>query len=142
MSGLSAIQDRVILRKFIMIADDPEGPVRSQDFFSCMSSIASNRNGEDIVWEYVRENWPNFVKRFGLNERSLGRMIPSITSKFSTQTRLEEIHAFFGKYPEAGAGANARKEAIETVQNNINWLSKNLPSINIWLDENSISNKI
>lgn len=142
MSALAAIPDRVILRRFIDIADDPKGPVRSQDFFSCINSIASNRNGEDIVWEYVRENWQHFIDRFGLNERTLGRMIPSITGRFSTQTRLEEMHAFFGKYPDAGAGANARKEALENTQNNINWLAKNLPTIEVWLNENSNTNNI
>ncbi len=139
---MAAIQDRVVLKKFIEVADDENGPIRSQDFFSCLSSISSNRNGEDMVWEYVRENWQRFIDRFGLNERYLGRLIPSITARFATQTRLEELNAFFGKYPEAGAGANARVEALETVQNNINWLAKNKDSIKDWLAKNPNSNKI
>lgn len=34
------------------------------------------------------------------------------------------MKAFFEKYPEAGAGASYRETALETVSNNIKWLSK------------------
>ena len=47
------------------------------------------------------------------------------------------MKAFFAEYPDAGAGARAREEALETVQNNINWLATNVPAIRKWLDDNS-----
>lgn len=56
-----------------------------------MQNIAANPIGESIVWDYVRENWENMVARFGLNERYLGRMIPSICGRFSTKTKLDEV---------------------------------------------------
>lgn len=34
------------------------------------------------------------------------------------------MRAFFEKYPDAGAGATYRETALETVSNNIKWLSK------------------
>lgn len=34
------------------------------------------------------------------------------------------MKAFFEKYPEAGAGASYRQIALETVSNNMKWLSK------------------
>lgn len=34
------------------------------------------------------------------------------------------MKVFFEKYPEAGAGASYRVTALETVSNNIKWLSK------------------
>lgn len=62
-------------------------------------------------------------------------MIPTITSRFTTQTKLEEIEQFFAKYPEAGAGANARLQALENVRNNIKFLKKHQDSIGKWLTE-------
>lgn len=59
-----------------------------------MQNIAANRIGEGIVWDYVRGNWQNLVDRFGLNERYLGRMIPSICGRFNTDTKLEEVGLF------------------------------------------------
>lgn len=134
-SALAAIKDPAILRRYIDLAAD-ERYVRGQDYFSLMGSISGNRIGEPIVWEYVRENWPKLSARFGLGERNLGRMIPTITSRFTSQTRLEEMQIFFEKYPNAGAGATARIQALETVANNIKWLEINQAPIQKWLTEN------
>lgn len=120
-----------------MLAWDDKN-VRRQDYFSCMSSIASNRVGEPLVWDYVRTHWPEMVERFGLNERYLGSMIPAITGRFATEMRLKEMKEFFAKYPEAGAGARARVSALETVQKNIKWLDSNLQPLNDWLNSNAL----
>lgn len=110
--------------------------MRRQDYFSCISSIANNRVGEPLVWDYVRMQWPELVARFGLNERYLGSMIPSITDRFSTEMRLQEMKEFFKKYPDAGAGERSRVTALETVQKNIKWLNSNLEPLSDWLSSN------
>lgn len=97
MQSLVAIQSPWILKRFIDLAWD-ESNVRGQDYFSCLQSIAGNPIGESIVWDYVRENWPRLVARFGLNERYLGRMIPSIVGRFSTQTKLDEVWQYISFY--------------------------------------------
>ena len=43
---------------------------------------------------------------------------------------------FFAKYPEAGAGSRARKQALETVENNIRWLDRHRAAIFEWLLQN------
>ncbi|XP_070507296.1 aminopeptidase A-like [Chironomus tepperi] len=132
-SGLAAIQDQVILSQYIEIASANETYVRKQDYFTLLSSISGNRIGEPLVWDYVRANWPYLVERFGLNERNLGRMIPTVTSKFAKQIRLQEMKDFFRAYPEAGAGANARTQALENIENNIKWLANNKNSVGDFL---------
>lgn len=44
------------------------------------------------------------------------------------------MNEFFAKFPEAGAGAAARKQALETVANNIKWLEVNKASVADWLN--------
>lgn len=134
--GLSAIKDYATLTKFVTWAWD-ESNVRGQDYFTCMQNIAANPIGESIVWDYVRENWENMVARFGLNERYLGRMIPSICGRFSTKTKLDEVNAFFKKYPDAGAGAAARAQTIENITNRIKWLENNQQSVADWLNKST-----
>jgi len=134
MYGLSAIQIPWILQRYIDLAWNEEY-VRGQDYFTCLTYISANPVGESLVWDYVRENWQRLVDRFGLNERYLGNLIPSITARFSTQTKLEEMEQFFAKYPEAGAGTAARVRALETVKNNIVWLAENLEGVDAWLDK-------
>lgn len=135
MSGLSGVQVPWILKRYIDLAWD-ENNVRGQDYFTCLQQIAGNRVGEALVWDYVREQWPQLAKRFGLNERNLGRLIPNITSRFSTTIRLQEMQAFFAKYPEAGAGAAARQQALATVESKIQWLENNTKDIGEWLNAN------
>lgn len=136
MNGLAAIKESWILQKYINLASNTEY-IRSQDYLNCLIYISQNRQGQDLVWEFVRENWLKLVGIYGIQERNLGRLIPSITARFTTKTRLEEIQAFFVKYPEEGAGALSRKQALETVSNNIKWLENNKDSIKSWLDKQS-----
>lgn len=46
------------------------------------------------------------------------------------------METFFAKYPEAGAGETARAQALETVRNNIKWITSNKENIGKWLTEN------
>lgn len=135
MQGLSAVKEPWILQRFIELAWD-ENNVRGQDYFTCLQNIARNPVGQSLVWDYVRENWEKLVERFGINERYMGRMIPVITGRFATNQKLEEMETFFAKYPEAGAGTAARKEALENVKYNINWLKANKDQISEWLANN------
>jgi glutamyl aminopeptidase len=43
---------------------------------------------------------------------------------------------FFAKYPEAGAGESARRQALEAVTNNIKWLNKHKKEVEDWIVEN------
>ncbi|KAH8336361.1 hypothetical protein KR059_004239 [Drosophila kikkawai] len=137
MYGLAAVQSPWLLQRYIDLAWNEEY-VRGQDYFTCLTYISANPVGESLVWDYVRENWLRLVDRFGLNERYLGNLIPSITARFSTQTKLEEMEQFFAKYPEAGAGTAARVRALETVKNNIVWLAENLEGVDAWLDKQQL----
>ena len=80
------------------------------------------------MWEFLRDEWPYLVERFSLNDRYLfpfflyspnilllillifvcfrylGRMPKYISYTFSSQLRLDELLAFYKKYPKAGAG--------------------------------------
>ena len=111
-----------------------ENIVRSQDALNCLRSIASNPEGTPVIWDWVRENWELLIDKYTLNDRYLGQLIPAITSTFSTEVKLAEMNAFFEKYPESGAGAIYRAQALETVGNNIKWLAKNKEKIEKWLD--------
>jgi len=58
------------------------------------------------------------------------------TGIFKSNLLFVQMKAFFAQNPEAGAGARAREQALETVQNNINWLATNKATIEIWLKQN------
>lgn len=90
MYGLTGITDERILKHFLELAKD-ESIIRSQDYFTVLRNIADNKYGEQIVWDFVRENWLYLSDRFTLNNRYLGQMVKSITSKFATEERKKEV---------------------------------------------------
>ena len=75
------------------------------------------------------------MERFGLQSRYLGRLPKTVVEDFTTETQLNEVKTFFLVNPEAGAGARARKQAIESIENNILWLSNHYESIAGWFEK-------
>jgi hypothetical protein len=49
------------------------------------------------------------------------------------------MEEFIAKYPDAGAGAGARKMALEAVENNIRWAEKHLKFLVSWFENNADS---
>lgn len=145
MNALAAIKVPWLLQRYINLAWD-ENNVRRQDYFTLLGYISANPVGQSLVWDYVRENWDKLVERYGINERTLGRLIPTITARFATQTKLEEMQQFFAKNPEAGAGTAARQQALETVKANIKWLELNQEQVSKWLanfaEQSAVTNRI
>ncbi|XP_043478871.1 glutamyl aminopeptidase-like isoform X1 [Leptopilina heterotoma] len=133
MRGLAGVRSASLLNRFISNAMD-ENYVRAQDAFTCLRQISANPVGTPLVWDWVRENWEFLVKRYTLNDRYLGQLIPAVTSSFASEVKLNEIKAFYEKYPEAGAGALYRTRGLETVVNNMKWLQKNEAKIEAWLN--------
>ncbi|XP_022919418.2 glutamyl aminopeptidase-like [Onthophagus taurus] len=130
--GLASVRDPLYLSKLLELSKT-EKYVRRQDYFTLITYIGSNPVGRPIVWDYIRENWLKIVERFTLNDRYLGTIITLTTNLFSTQTKIEEIHSFIAKYPDGGAGENARYLALEQVHNNIKWLRNYKETVENWI---------
>jgi hypothetical protein len=60
-----------------------------------------------------------------------------VCHRFATQRRLSEMKQFFSEKPEAGAGEMFRKIALETVENNIKFISTYSSDIKSWLTSNT-----
>ncbi|XP_068632902.1 aminopeptidase A-like isoform X2 [Battus philenor] len=130
--ALAAPRNSSILERYLALAWD-EKNIRSQDYLNVVYFISTNPSGTALVWDDLRTRWPQLVDRFSLNSRYLGNLVPAITSSFDTSFKLQEMEAWFRKYPEAGAGESARKRALETVRNNVRWAETQKPAVVAWL---------
>ena len=131
--GLAQIREPWILHRYLDLAQN-ETIIRSQDHFTVLHYISQNPVGKSIIWEHLQENWPQLVERFSLNDRYLGRIPKAVTADFSSEFKLRQVKAFFSKYPEAGAGARSRKQALESIENNIKWLDTHQNTVHSWLE--------
>ncbi|KAK6493279.1 glutamyl aminopeptidase [Huso huso] len=133
LNGLASVQDIKLLDRFLKSIKN-ESIVKSQDVFTIVRYISYNAYGNTMAWDWTRLNWDYLVNRFTINDRNLGRLIISISGTFNTELELWQMQNFFEKYPEAGAGETPRKQALETLNNNIEWVKRNKDEIQRWLD--------
>ena len=82
------------------------------------------------------------VGRFTLDDHNLGTLTKRVSSHFTTQSELDQLRSFFLAHPEAGAGARARKQAEERVENNMRWLEEYRGVIQEWLAQRGAGQSI
>ncbi|XP_036619402.1 glutamyl aminopeptidase [Trichosurus vulpecula] len=129
--GLASVNNVTLLSRYLELLKDTE-LIKTQDVFTVIQYISYNSYGKYMAWDWIRLNWEYLVDRFTLNNRNLGRIV-TIAEPFNTEFQLWQIETFFNKYPEAGAGASARENVLETVKNNIEWLKLHRENIKEWL---------
>ncbi|KAJ8385784.1 hypothetical protein AAFF_G00182280 [Aldrovandia affinis] len=133
--GLASVESVPLLNRLLEAVRD-DSVVRSQDVFTLIRYVSLNKYGKTMAWDWMTLNWEYLVNRFTINDRNLGRLVSRITTTFNTEPQLWQMQHFFERYPEAGAGETARKQALETVKNNIEWLKTNKDEIRVWLESN------
>uniref|UniRef100_A0A673B8Z4 Aminopeptidase n=1 Tax=Sphaeramia orbicularis TaxID=375764 RepID=A0A673B8Z4_9TELE len=131
--GLASVENQDLLTQLLEATKD-ESVVRSQDLFTVVRYVSYNPVGRSLAWNWTTLNWNYLVERYTINDRNLGRLLNQITTSYNTESQLKM--EFFSSTPDAGAGEMPRKQALETVRNNIQWVSRNQDEIRLWLDNN------
>ncbi|XP_054469941.1 glutamyl aminopeptidase [Anoplopoma fimbria] len=135
LSGLASVENVVLLYRLLEASKD-ESVVRSQDLFTLVRYVSYNPLGQNMAWEWTTLNWDYLVNRYTINDRSLGRLLTQISTTYNTELQLWKMEHFFKLTPNAGAGVTSRKQALETVRNNIEWIRSNENEIKGWLLNN------
>ncbi|CAF5200081.1 unnamed protein product [Rotaria magnacalcarata] len=78
--------------------------------------------GRETAWTFYKNNFQKLVSIYTLESRRLGIAIHSIARSFENESYLEEMNQLFELYPNAGAGVSTRKQAINQVNMNIEWI--------------------
>ncbi|MFQ6012401.1 MAG: M1 family metallopeptidase [Thermoplasmata archaeon] len=108
-----------------------EEEVRIQDTVSVVVGVGTNRFGRDLAWDFVKENWSEFDRRYGKGGFMIGRLV-GITDAFTTPDRADEVDAFFQAHP-APAAKRRIQQALERIRLNARWLAKNRTALADWL---------
>ncbi|MFQ6028558.1 MAG: M1 family metallopeptidase [Dehalococcoidia bacterium] len=104
--------------------------VRSQDTITLVASVAANLKGRDLAWQFVKDQWAEFDRRYGGGGFGLMRLV-SICSNFTTEAKQQDVESFFQEHPVPAAERTIR-QSLERVRLNIKWLEKNRQELAAW----------
>ncbi len=104
--------------------------VRSQDTITVVAGVAANPAGRQPAWEFVKNNWAEFDRRYGGGGFGLMRLV-SIVNSFTTEEGMADVEKFFTDNP-APAAERTIRQALERMRLNIRWLEQNRPALNSW----------
>ena len=97
-----------------------------------VASVATNRYGMDLAWEFVKKNWDEFNRRYGEGGFTLMHLV-SITSRFTSMEKYEDVKQFFSDNPSPAADRTI-KQALERISLNSAWIERNRQELDSWLN--------
>ena len=130
LNALSSFDDPALLQE-TLDRSLVEDHVRSQDTIRVLVSVASNRRGRDLAWEFMKDNWAELDRRYGEGGFAIMRLV-SISSLFTTEQKKQEVIEFFDSHPVPAAERTIR-QGLERMSNNIAWLARNRDELSEWL---------
>ncbi|GAB0206174.1 endoplasmic reticulum aminopeptidase 1 [Grus japonensis] len=112
--------------------------IRTQDLPSITIHVARNPSGYHLAWKFLKENWEKLVEKFELGSNSLAGIVTGVTSRYSTRSHLAEVKEFFSSLEEKSAQLRCVQQALETIEDNIQWMDRNFEEVKTWLQNNHL----
>ncbi|KAK9517298.1 hypothetical protein VZT92_025181 [Zoarces viviparus] len=133
MSALACSNNTQLLQRLLSYTLN-SAMIRKQDATSVITSVASNRVGQSLAWDFVREQWEHMFTEYGVGSFSFASLISGVTARFSTPAELQQLVEFEEKHRAAGFGSAtlAVEQALERTRANINWVQQNKREILDW----------
>ncbi len=128
MAGLSQFPQPELLQETLERSLGSE--VRVHDTITSVIFVAGNRQGRDLAWQFLKDNWAEFDRRYGEGGFGLMRLV-SIASNFTTGEMREDVERFFREHP-APAAERSIRQSLERINLNIAWLGRNRDELAEW----------
>ena len=129
LGALTRFQSSELLQD--MLERSLSSEVRSQDSVLVIVSLAGNRHGKDLAWEFIKENWEELDRRYGRGGFAIMRLV-GVTGSFTTPERAREVEEFFNSHP-APSAERTIQQSLERIRLNATWLERNRQDIAGWL---------
>ena len=131
--ALTRFQRGDLLHKTLDLTLSPR--VRTQDTVSLVIGVAVNRIGGDMAWEFIKNNWDEFNRRYGAGGFAIMHLV-SIIGRFTTLEHAADVEAFFAEHPTPGAQRTIQ-QSLERIRINARWLEVRGAEAGEWLSARS-----
>ncbi|XP_050768751.1 endoplasmic reticulum aminopeptidase 1 [Gymnogyps californianus] len=112
--------------------------VRTQDLPHIIVYVARNPSGYHLAWMFLKENWEKIVEKFELGSTSVASIVTGVTSQYSTRSQLAQVKEFFSSLEEKSTRLRCVQQAVETIEDNIQWMDRNFEKVKAWLQNNRL----
>ncbi len=127
--ALTRFERKDLLQRMLELTLSPR--VRSQDTVSLVIGVAVNRHGGDLAWEFIKENWDEFNRRYGAGGFAIMHLV-SIIGRFTTLEHAADVESFFAEHPAPGAQRTIQ-QSLERIRINARWLEVRGAEAGEWL---------
>ena len=127
--ALTRFEQKDLLQKTLELTLSPR--VRSQDTVSLVIGVSMNRHGGDLAWEFIKDNWDEFNRRYGAGGFAIMHLV-SIVGRFTTLEHAADVEDFFDEHPAPGAQRTIQ-QSLERIRINARWLEVRGAEAGEWL---------
>lgn len=132
--AMGSFPDIEMLKKVLAFAISDQ--VRSQDSVSVISSVANNKLGRDLAWNFFKDNAKFFKDRYS-GGLLLARLVKAVTSNFGSEEKAKEIESYFAENPFPGT-ERSLKQSLEGIRLTVNWLARDAEDIKKFLTKSRV----
>ncbi|CAG9772621.1 unnamed protein product [Ceutorhynchus assimilis] len=110
--------------------------IRIQDADRVFESVARNKEGTVIAFDFIRTHWNEMLEHYGDGFNILGKMVKSLGVHMTTEFQLEELERFKDSIKtNISTTSQAFNSAIEQVKGNVEWMKRNYNQMEDWLSK-------
>jgi aminopeptidase 2 len=107
--------------------------VRPQDIYIIIAWAFRNREARVKAWQWMKDNWDEWIRRYGAGGHMLERFPIYAGSGFATHKMAEEIGEFFDSHPHP-ATKRPTQQAVEAVELKADWYDRDKLKIQTFLE--------
>ncbi|CEG39868.1 metalloprotease family [Plasmopara halstedii] len=119
----------------IQVLDWAVENVRSQDIHYPFSSVASDKLGRQIAWQYLQDKWDLLSNKY--SAMTLGYIVCGVVSQFQSEAMAVEVEAFM-----VGKNTSGYKRRLEVALESVRLKSvvrcRDRESLAMWLKERAV----
>lgn len=142
LKALGCSREPWILSRLMRLALDPSKGIRLQDSVTALT-LAANNFGREIYFNFVRDQYDTIYKRLGNLTFSLSYVVDRFADVLNTPFELAELKSFTESCQgKMGTAKRSFKQAIESVEANVQFMADNYKEICEWLEQNNVGGEI
>lgn len=108
--------------------------VRNQDIIFGIHAMTANYEAREAIWPFIRDNWAEWLRRFGGGGHMLDHFPVLIGVIFKTEEQARIAERFFAEHPHPAINRPA-KQAVERILLKSDWYKRDKAAISRFIAE-------